>query len=769
MNPLIGKSGKSTHRLEDERLLKGKGRFIDNLNFKGQAHMQIVRSYSANAKINIKNSKEVKKMSGVLDIFTGKNLMQDKILPIPITLTFKRQNGRSALSDSYHALSQGTVRYVGQPLAIVVAESMEQALQAAESLEVEYEEYPAVTDLLEATKPETPLLCCDLPDNIAAYETLGNKEELEEIFSNAHHVTRMELINNRLVGTPLEPRGLNCYRDPEDGTLILHASHQSATRLHGFLCSIFKFQPEQLRVKVGDLGGGFGTKVAIYPEDVLVVYAAKKLKVPIKWTATRTEEFQASVHSRDHMNIAELACDPEGRILALSVKTLANTGAYLTNPALLIPLGLMSKVITSVYEIPSIYLETQCVLTNTAPIGAYRGAGRPEGIYPMERLIDMTAREMGIDPVIMRKKNLIRIEQLPYTTPVGEIYDSGNFFEVFEQAIEIMDWDGFAVRRTLSEKRGMLRGRGLACYIEWTGGDLSETVRIEADSDGIVTLFSGTQNMGQGLETVFTQLLSEKLQIPMKTVNIVLGDTKLVKGLGSFGSRSLFVGGTAILEGTKEFLKKGRELAAEELEAAEDDVVYQNGFFHVKGTSIGVGLFDLASKQSQKLISTETEKTVEGRSWPNGCHIAEVEIDPETGSVFLARYGSVDDTGKMINPMIVDGQIKGGIAQGAGQVLLEQSVYDSDGQLLTASFMDYAIPRADDLPEFQSSTFTDAPCLTNPLGAKGVGEIGTVGSIPTIANAILDALWDQGVRKFDMPAYPQKIWKLIQDAKNLRK
>jgi len=436
---------------------------------------------------------------------------------------------------------------------------------------------------------------------------------------------------------------------------------------------------------------------------------------------------------------------------------------------LLIPLGLMSKVITSVYEIPSIYLETRCVLTNTAPIGAYRGAGRPEGIYPMERLIDMTAREMGIDPVIMRKKNLIRIEQLPYTTPVGEIYDSGNFSEVFEQAIELMDWDGFAVRRTLSEKRGMLRGRGLACYIEWTGGDLSETVRIEADSDGIVTLFSGTQNMGQGLETVFTQLLSEKLQIPMKTVNIVLGDTKLVKGLGSFGSRSLFVGGTAILEGTKEFLKKGRELAAEELEAAEDDVVYQNGFFHVKGTSIGVGLFDLASKQSQKLISTETEKTVEGRSWPNGCHIAEVEIDPETGGVFLARYGSVDDTGKMINPMIVDGQIKGGIAQGAGQVLLEQSVYDSDGQLLTASFMDYAIPRADDLPEFQSSTFTDAPCLTNPLGAKGVGEIGTVGSIPTIANAILDALWDQGVRKFDMPAYPQKIWKLIQDAKNLRK
>ncbi len=769
MNPLIGKSGQSTHRFEDERLLTGKGRFIDNLNFKGQAYMHVVRSYYANAKINIKNSKEVKRRSGVLDVFTGKNLMDDKILPIPITLPFKRPGGGSALSDPYHALSQGTVRYVGQPLAIVVAESMEQALLAAESLEVEYEEYAAVTDLLEATKPEAPLLCSDLPDNIAAYETLGNQQEMEEIFSNAHHVTSMELINNRLVGTPLEPRGLNCFSDPEDGSLILNASHQSATRLHGFLCSIFKFQPKQLRVKVGDVGGGFGTKVAIYPEDVLVVYAAKKLKVPIKWTATRTEEFQASVHSRDHMNIAELACDPEGRILALSVKTLANTGAFLTNPALLIPLELMSKVITSVYEIPSIYLETRCVLTNTAPIGAYRGAGRPEGIYPMERLIDMTAREMDIDPVIMRRKNLIRIEQLPYTTPVGEVYDTGNFTEVFEQAIELMDWNGFAVRRSLSEKRGLLRGRGLACYIEWTGGDLSETVRIEAESNGIVTLYSGTQNMGQGLETVFTQLLSEKLQIPMETINIVFGDTKLVKGLGSFGSRSLFVGGTAILEGTKEFLQKGREMAAEELEAAEDDVLYQNGRFQVTGTSIGVGLFDLASKQPQKCISTETEKTAEGRGWPNGCHIAEVEIDPVTGRVFLARYGNVDDTGKMINPMIVEGQIKGGIAQGTGQVLLEQSVYDSDGQLLTASFMDYAIPRADDLPEFQSSTFTDAPCLNNPLGAKGVGEIGTVGSIPTIANAILDALWDQGVTKFDMPAYPQKIWKLIQDAKNLRK
>ena len=358
----------------------------------------------------------------------------------------------------------------------------------------------------------------------------------------------------------------------------------------------------------------------------------------------------------------------------------------------------MRKVITSVYHVPSIYMGTRCILTNTAPIGAYRGAGRPEGIYPMERLIDMTARKMGIDPIIIRRRNLIRTENLPYTTPAGEVYDSGNFEAVLEQTVELMEWDSFKARKAESKKRGLLRGRGIACYIEWTGGDLTETVRIEAESEGIVTLYSGTQNMGQGLETVFNQLLSEKLQIPMESIKIIQGDTKLVKGLGSFGSRSLFVGGTALLEGTTEFLKKGRALAAEELEAAENDILYHKGQFKVTGTSIGIGLFDLASRQSKKCISTETEKTVEGRSWPNGCHIAEVEIDPETGKVFLVRYGNVDDVGNIINPMIVEGQIKGGIAQGAGQVLLEKSVYDSEGQLLTVSFMDYAMPRADDFP-----------------------------------------------------------------------
>ncbi len=754
------------HRLEDDRLLRGKGRFVDNLNITGQVYLHVVRSYCGNAKINILNSDSVKNMSGVLAVFTGENLISDGILPIPVTLPYKRPGGKLALSEPYHALAQGMVRFVGQPVAIVVAETREQAIEAAECLEVEYKEYPAVTDLLKAANPTAPRLCAELPDNIAAAESLGNAKQVDEIFSTAHHITRMDLINNRVVGSPLEPRGLLCDIDQDEGTLTLHASHQSATRLHDFLCSVFQLNPELLRVIVRDIGGGFGTKVAVYPEDILVVFATKKLKRPVKWTATRTEEFQASVHGRDHRNVAELAFDSEGTILALRVNTLANTGAYLINPALLIPLGLMCKVITSVYHIPAMYLDTRCVLTNTAPIGAYRGAGRPEGIYPMERLMDMASREMGIDPVTIRKNNIIPSESLPYKTLAGEVFDSGNFPVVLEKAVKLMDWDGFPLRKAESDRRGMLRGRGLACYIEWTGGDLSETVRIEAQSDGKVTLFSGTQNMGQGLETVFTQLLSEKLQISMDSIKVVLGDTKLVKGMGSFGSRSLFVGGSVLLEGTNDFLQKGKELAAEVLEAAVADLLYKNGRFEVTGTSIGVGLFELAAKQTEQSFSTETVKTVEGRSWPNGCHIAEVEIDPETGNVRLVRYGNVDDAGNMINPMIVDGQIKGGISQGAGQALLEHSVYDPEGQLLTASFLDYAMPRADDLPVFDSATYTDAPCQTNPLGAKGVGEIGTVGSIPTVANAILDALWDQGVRKFDMPAHPQKIWQLLQDAKN---
>ena len=761
------KSGQSVQRLEDERLLRGHGRFVDNLNFEGQVYLHVVRSYLGHAKILNIQAESAFQLPGVVAVFTGEDLIQDGVLPIPMTLPYKRPGGLPALSEPYHALAQGVVRFLGQPVAIVIAESPAAAMEGGQCLEIEYEELEAVTDLQQAISPDAPRLCDELPDNIAAAQTEGDAEKVEKAFAKASHVTRMNLVNNRVVGSPLEPRALLCEIEPKSGNLVLHAMHQSFSRLQAVLCGVFQLEAEKLRIIVRDIGGGFGTKVAVYPEDVLVVYAAKKLKRTVKWTATRSEEFQASVHGRDQRNYAELAFDSSGKILALRLSTLANSGAYLNNPALLIPLGIMPKVVSSVYHIPAVFIETRCVLTNTAPIGAYRGAGRPEGIYQLERLMDLAAREMGISPVTLRVKNMIRCESMPYTTQLGEVFDSGNFHQVMQSAVSKMDWDGFGKRKAASEKRGLLRGRGLACYIEWTGGELVETVRIEAGGDGKVTLFSGTQGMGQGLETVFSQLLSSQLEIPIDAISVVQGDSARVKGLGSFGSRSLFVGGSVLLAGSQEFLAKGKQLAAAELEAAVVDMRYHEGRFEVVGTSIGIGLFELAARQTEHSFSTETEKEVEGRSWPNGCHIAEVEIDPETGSVSLVSHCSVDDTGNPINPMIVEGQLHGGIAQGAGQALLELSEYDSEGQLLTGSFMDYAMPRADDLPSFKTNIYTDAPCKTNALGAKGVGEIGVVGSIPAIANAVLDALWEHGVRQFDMPAHPQKIWKLLQNQKSV--
>ena len=761
------KSGQSVQRLEDERLLRGHGRFVDNLNFEGQVYLHVVRSYLGHAKILNIQAESAFQLPGVVAVFTGEDLIRDGVLPIPMTLPYKRPGGLPALSEPYHALAQGVVRFLGQPVAIVIAESPAAALEGGQCLEIEYEELEAVTDLQQAISPDAPRLCDELPDNIAAAQTEGDAEKVEKAFAKASHVTRMNLVNNRVVGSPLEPRALLCEIEPKSGNLVLHAMHQSFSRLQAVLCGVFQLEAEKLRIIVRDIGGGFGTKVAVYPEDVLVVYAAKKLKRTVKWTATRSEEFQASVHGRDQRNYAELAFDSSGKILALRLSTLANSGAYLNNPALLIPLGIMPKVVSSVYHIPAVFIETRCVLTNTAPIGAYRGAGRPEGIYQLERLMDLAAREMGISPVTLRVKNMIRCESMPYTTHLGEVFDSGNFHQVMQSAVSKMDWDGFGKRKAASEKRGLLRGRGLACYIEWTGGELVETVRIEAGADGTVSLFSGTQAMGQGLETVFSQLLSSQLEIPIDAISVVQGDSARVKGLGSFGSRSLFVGGSVLLAGSQEFLAKGKQLAAAELEAAVVDMRYHEGRFEVVGTSIGIGLFELAARQTEHSFSTETEKEVEGRSWPNGCHIAEVEIDPETGSVSLVSHCSVDDTGNPINPMIVEGQLHGGIAQGAGQALLELSEYDSEGQLLTGSFMDYVMPRADDLPSFKTNIYTDAPCKTNALGAKGVGEIGVVGSIPAIANAVLDALWEHGVRQFDMPAHPQKIWKLLQNQKSV--
>ena len=755
------KAGQSVRRYEDERLIRGKGRFVDNMNIAGQAYLHFLRSFHGHARILSIDTSAAKALPGVLGIFTGQDLLRDGVQPIPTAMPFTRPDGEPASSAPHYPLATDAARYMGQAVAAVVATTPAQAVEAAECIAVEYEELPTLISLKDAAAPDAPRLWEGMPDNIAAAKTLGDAEVVEQAFAQAARVTRLELVNPRLVGNPIEPRTSICDYDPESGRRTLHAGHQSAGRLKGGLAHVLQADPEDFHIIIQDVGGGFGTKTPLYPEDATLVYAAGKLKRPIKWRSTRSDEFQATLHARNQESVAELACDADGKILALRAETLANVGAYLLNPGMFIPLFLTTTVISSMYHIPALHLSTKCVLTNTAPLGAFRGAGRPEGVYLTERLVNQAARELGIDPIEFRKRNMITPEQMPYTTPVGESLDSGKFAEVLDRVLEQADWQGFENRKATSQQSGKLRGRGLGCYIEWTGSELNETVTLQAEGSGALTLFSGTQAMGQGIATSYLQILSEQLGLPAEQLAIVQGDTDRTEGHGSVGSRSLFVGGTAMLSGIEDFLKEGRRLAAEELEAATEDMEYEEGRFTVKGTHVGIGLFELARRQAGGKFATKTKKELAGRSWPNGCHVAEVEIDPETGQVRLERYFSVDDVGNAVNPMIVEGQIHGGIANGLGQAVLERTVYDEAGQLLTGSYMDYALPRADDLPVLSGSLFEGAPCLTNPLGAKGTGEIGAVAGPPAIVHAVLDALRDHGIDRIDMPLYPQKIWEAL--------
>ena len=755
------RSGLPVKRFEDERLLRGEGRFTDNMTVEGECHLSFARSIHGHSRVKGVDASGAESMEGVLAVYTGADFLRDEVRPIPVTMPFTRPDGTPAASPPYFPLATDAVRYMGQAVAAVIAETPALALEAAERIEIEYEELPAVTDLKEAVKPGATRLWEEMPDNIAAGDTMGDMEAIESAFAGAAHVTRLELVNSRLIGNPLEPRSSICEYDPHTHVRTLYTGHQSVGRLKTGLAHVLNCDPEQFRIIVRDVGGGFGAKTILYPEDIVLVYAAGKLKRPVRWCATRSEEFQATLHARDQRSVAELACDGDGRILALKVESLANVGGYLLNPGMFIPLRLSPSVISSMYHIPAAYIRTRCVLTNTAPLGAFRGAGRPEGIYLIERLVDRVARELGMDPVEFRKKNMIAPELMPYTTPAGETIDSGHFENVLDRALMDADWNGFQQRRNKSGLDGKLRGRGIGCYIEWTGSELYEIVTLEVNTSGKVILYSGTQAMGQGLVTSYLQLLSEKLELPVERLEVIQGDTDKVEGLGSVGSRSLFVGGTALLVGASDLLEEGCRLAATGLEAAPEDMVYREGRFEVRGTSIGIDLFELAGKQASGILSVKTKGELLGRSWPNGCHIAEVEVDPETGMVRLDKYTSVDDVGKPVNPMIVEGQIHGGIASGFGQAVREHAVYDGSAQLLSGSYLDYALPRADELPELTGNLYQQAPCLTNPIGAKGSGEIGAVAAPPAIVHAVLDALWEFGVESVDMPLTQEKIWKKL--------
>jgi carbon-monoxide dehydrogenase large subunit len=754
-------ASRTQKRIEDDRLLVGKGLFSDDRAFPRVAWLVLVRSPYAHARIAALDLAAAREAPGVVAAWSMQDLRADGVRHIPLPPGFKQADGSPMEAPPRTPLAEGKVYYVGQPVAAVVAETREQAQDAAELVAADYEELPCVVDPRRAVQADAPQLWPEAPGNVSAEARYGDPAAADAALAKAAHVTELELHNQRLIAMALEPR---CSIGvAEGGRVTLYTQNQTPTGARDALGATFGEKPETFRIVVGDIGGGFGMKTGLTPEDALVCYGARKLGRPVKWRGDRSEEFLGAHMGRDQHYRAKLGFDRDGRIVALRVEMLANLGGVPVGSSAIIPLMLGPKVQTTVYHVPAIDYWIRGVLTNTMATGAYRGAGRPEANYLMERLMEKAAREMKRDPVELRRRNFIRPEQLPYATQLGDWYDSGDFARVLDRVLEAADWKGFAARREASRARGRLRGRGLAVYLEWTGAIPTETVDIQVDADGTVTVFSGTQAMGQGLETSYTQLVTEVLQIPAKAIRIVQGDTDRANGVGSVGSRSAFVGGSAVVAATRKVIVRGKELAAEALEAAAADIEYRDGRFRVAGTDLALGLDELAARQGERLIRVSATETPSAPSWPNGAQVCEVEIDPQTGSVELARVASVDDIGRIINHMIVEGQVQGGIAQGAGQALMEQVVYDPEsGQLLTGSLMDYCVPRADQFPPMVDAFEEGVPCKTNLLGVKGCGELGTIGAAPAVVNAVLDALAERGVLHLEMPLTPEKIWRALQ-------
>ncbi|MSP98622.1 MAG: xanthine dehydrogenase family protein molybdopterin-binding subunit [Betaproteobacteria bacterium] len=752
-------TSRSQKRVEDDRLLKGQGLYSDDRCSVDQAWLVIVRSPYPHARIVAIDLSAARAASGVLAAIEMADLRSEGIGHIPFPPLFKQASGEPMAAPLRTPLAEGTVYYAGQPVVAVVAGTRDQAEDAAERVMIDYAELPCVVDPRRAIEPGAPLLFAAAPGNISAEARYGDPQAVAAAFAKAAHVTTVELHNQRLSATALEPRGATAIFAGD--RWVLYTQTQQPTGTRDALAAVFQTKPEQFRVVVGDIGGGFGMKTGLYPEDVIVCYAAKKLGRPVKWRADRSEEFLAAHAGRDQLFKARLALDADGKILALKMEMLANFGSVPVGSTAIIPLVLGPKVQTSVYHVPVIDYHVRGVLTNTMASGAYRGAGRPEANFLMERLIEEAGREMKIGPAEIRRRNLIAPARFPYRTHLGEVYDAGEFAHVLERALQESDWNGYGARAADSKRRAKLRGRGLAVYIEWTGALPTETVDIRVDADGAVTVFSGTMAMGQGLETSYIQLVTEVLQIPVSNIRIVQGDTDLANGVGSVGSRSAFVGGSAVVAAGRKVILRGKELAAEALEASASDIEFREGRFGIAGTDRVIALAELASRQPERYIRVSATQTPSAPSWPNGAQVCEIEIDPDTGLVEVVRMTSVDDIGRIINHMIVAGQVQGGIAQGIGQALYEQVVYDDSGQLLTGSLMDYCVPRADDLPVMHNVFDESVPCKTNLLGVKGCGEIGTIGAVPAVVHAVLDALADRGVVHIEMPITPEKIWRLL--------
>jgi aerobic carbon-monoxide dehydrogenase large subunit len=760
-------AGQSVKRLEDQRLLTGKGQFIDDKPEDGALWLTLLRSPHAHARIVSIDTGAAAAMPGVVAVFTGDDLIKDDIGTIPTLAIFKRPDGKPMTVPPRRLLAHEVVRFTGEAVAAVVASSRVSAQNAAEAIAVEYDVLPAVVDPIAATKPGAPAVWPDAPDNVVAAMSYGDAAKVEEAFAGAAHKVSLDLVSQRLVPSAMEPRSTIAEVEKKTGRLLLHVQSQTPASTRDLLAgAVLKRPTDSVRVLVGDLGGGFGQKTSLYPEDGIVAYAAVKLNKKIRWRGERSDEFLGGTHGRDLTSTAEFALNDKGRVLAYRVRSVGATGAYMSGTGNIIPLVLGPFVQTGVYDLPLVHFEVKTVMTHTAPVGAYRGAGRPEAVFIVERLFDAAARQIGMDPRALRKVNYIRPAQLPYTNAAGQVYDSGAFAHMLERATKLADWDGFAARKREARKRGMLYGRGLTSYIEWTGGRAhNEKVSLHATSQGRVILHSGTMAMGQGLQTTYAQMIADTLGLALDRIDVVQGDTDLATGFGSVGSRSLFVGGTAVAVSSNDLINKAREKASNLLEASAGDIEYKDGWLTVVGTDKRISLFEIAGKEDGARLSVDSEGEVDGPSWPNGTHICEVEIDPETGISRVVRYTTVDDVGVAINPMLVTGQVHGGVAQGIGQALYEGVAYDGDGQLLTATFQDYCIPRASDVPPISVTLDDSAPCRTNPLGAKGCGESGAIGGPPCVTNGVIDALFELGIRQLNTPLTPQKIWQAIRDAK----
>jgi len=742
--------GKPLRRLEDARLLTGQGRFTDDVRPEGAAQVAFLRSPHAHARIARIDVAAARAAPGVVAVYTGADVAADGVGPIPFTHLHKRQDGTPIVAPPRMPITADEARFVGDAVAMVVAETREQARDAAELVEVDWEPLEAVAGVEASAKQ----------GNVAAYYHMGDAAGREAAFAAAKHVVRLRVVNQRVVANPLEPRALAAQYDAAGGRYTLWCPTQNVHTVRTQLATVFKLKEEQLRILCTDIGGGFGARGYAYPEHAALLWAAKKLGRPLRWLADRSENFLAEVHGRDNVTVAELALDAEHRFTALRIRTLANIGAYISNFGAAVPAMSGARAPTGVYAIPVLDHEVKMLFTNTAPVDAYRGAGRPEIGYLLERLVERAAMELGVDAIELRLKNLVPASKMPYANPAGTTYDCGDFERVLRGALAAADWAGFPARKVAAEARGLRYGRGLACYVEITGSArLTETVRMIASADGKIEVHSGTQAIGQGLWTSYAQVVADQLGIDPLQIRVVQGDSDLLKsGGGAGGSRGLQVGGSAALAGALALIEAGRPLAAQALEASAADLEYACGRYRIAGTDRGIGLAELADRQPERRIVCEHTETVKGQTWPNGCHVAEVEVDPETGEVRVARHSAVDDIGRVINPLTAESQVHGGIAQGLGQALFEQSVYDESGQLLTGSFMDYAMPRAEQIPDLQTRFDESVPTQQNPLGAKGAGEAGCHGATPAIVNAVIDAL---GVKQLDMPLTPERVWRAL--------